>query len=498
MYNNVCDQLIGIKDDGTPHYSNNTLLHAGNYAGILDGRYVRSSFGAVNYKWEWGSGLTHVLGVSNGVSGEIKVFSGAEIRNFANAVNKSGDTMTGLLTIKSAAWAGQLNIFRNNTGGNSAIQYTNAEKILGYLGVCGSAGVYPYHPCFVDGAGTTTHKLWHSGNDGAFVRNRGMVADGITNIPATAGMYNLNHSSWYGAAIVFNCGGSNSGLAFYRPGGSNTMPQILLALDGTANWSNMGTILTSSYGTAVAASKLANTRYLWGNAFTGEGNVSGVFETSSDVKIKTVSTYFESDNGTFKLAMGIAASGNAGLLQRTRDQWILGYNDTSLSTFLGMLGNVAIGKTTADYKLDINGDAIVRGWIRTTDQRGWYNETYGGGIYMTDTTYVRVSHNKSFYCPANILAAGEITAYSDERGKECIKPLENRGGVRPVTYIKDGKQSIGFIAQDAHKLYPELVHDDGTDEHWLSFNYMQYTAVLQVQIDDIKSDVERIKEKLGI
>lgn len=117
---------------------------------------------------------------------------------------------------------------------------------------------------------------------------------------------------------------------------------------------------------------------------------------------------------------------------------------------------------------------------------------------MTDTTYVRVSHNKSFYCPANILAAGEITAYSDERGKECIKPLENRGGVRPVTYIKDGKQSIGFIAQDAHKLYPELVHDDGTDEHWLSFNYMQYTAVLQVQIDDIKSDVERIKEKLGI
>jgi len=33
---------------------------------------------------------------------------------------------------------------------------------------------------------------------------------------------------------------------------------------------------------------------------------------------------------------------------------------------------------------------------------GWYNSTYGGGIFMEDTTYVKVSGGKSFYCAATI------------------------------------------------------------------------------------------------
>lgn len=50
----------------------------------------------------------------------------------------------------------------------------------------------------------------------------------------------------------------------------------------------------------------------------------------------------------------------------------------------------------------------------------------------------------------NVTATGEVTAHSDRRLKSDIKQLTNRGYVTPTTYIKDGKESIGFIAQDMH------------------------------------------------
>ena len=36
-------------------------------------------------------------------------------------------------------------------------------------------------------------------------------------------------------------------------------------------------------------------------------------------------------------------------------------------------------------------------WLRTTGNGGWYSQTYGGGINMSDTTWVRVYNGKKFY-----------------------------------------------------------------------------------------------------
>lgn len=35
-------------------------------------------------------------------------------------------------------------------------------------------------------------------------------------------------------------------------------------------------------------------------------------------------------------------------------------------------------------------------WFRSTGATGWVNETYGGGVYMSDSTYVRVYNSKGF------------------------------------------------------------------------------------------------------
>ena len=54
-----------------------------------------------------------------------------------------------------------------------------------------------------------------------------------------------------------------------------------------------------------------------------------------------------------------------------------------------LTGHVSIGGyNNASYGLSAS-SAIINSWIRTTGSTGWYNESHGGGWYMTDNNYVR-------------------------------------------------------------------------------------------------------------
>ena len=76
------------------------------------------------------------------------------------------------------------------------------------------------------------------------------------------------------------------------------------------------------------------------------------------------------------------------------------------------------------------------------------------------------SPSQKLHVNGNILSTGEITAYSDARLKSNIQTLQDRGYITPVTYIKDGKQSIGFLAQEVREKYPELVTEDTNEEKY--------------------------------
>ena len=109
----------------------------------------------------------------------------------------------------------------------------------------------------------------------------------------------------------------------------------------------------------------------------------------------------------------------------------------------------------------------------------------GGNAYLKLPTNIKVG---------TLTATGEVTAYSDIRLKTSIQPLENRGYIKPVTYKKDGKDSIGFIAQEVRELYPELVIEDNTEDKYLSVNYAQYVAVLQAQIIELNNRVKQLEK----
>ena len=70
------------------------------------------------------------------------------------------------------------------------------------------------------------------------------------------------------------------------------------------------------------------------------------------------------------------------------------------------------------------------------------------------------------------------------------------GKLNPVRYIKDGKPSIGFVAQDVRELYPELVEETNTEEKYLSVNYPQITAVLASQINELYDVIDKLKKEI--
>ena len=119
-----------------------------------------------------------------------------------------------------------------------------------------------------------------------------------------------------------------------------------------------------------------------------------------------------------------------------------------------------------------------------------------GDVNNTTGSYVVTITGSTLSVTGSVVASGEVTAYSDARLKSNIQPLKYRGRLTPKTYIKDNKQSIGFIAQEVQILYPETVLMSDDKEHYLSLNYNALTAVLAAQLNDVDDEVTLLKKRV--
>lgn len=123
-------------------------------------------------------------------------------------------------------------------------------------------------------------------------------------------------------------------------------------------------------------------------------------------KVTTASNAYNASNPriTFK---NVDGSQNAQLIFTDYDSVTSPTSQTLSPASLTLVGNQANTQFVTP-KLRVGGyinntydfsaaTAIVNSWIRTVGSAGWLSESYGGGWYMSDTTWIRSYGNKSIY-----------------------------------------------------------------------------------------------------
>ena len=68
--------------------------------------------------------------------------------------------------------------------------------------------------------------------------------------------------------------------------------------------------------------------------------------------------------------------------------------------------NVKISTSANTHTAPSVNTIFANNWFRSQGDTGWYNETYEGGIHMTDTKWIRTFGGKSFYCDSQISSYG--------------------------------------------------------------------------------------------
>ena len=104
---------------------------------------------------------------------------------------------------------------------------------------------------------------------------------------------------------------------------------------------------------------------------------------------------------------------------------------SSTSTFTGRAtfnGGISSGYSETRYQVSVS-SFICNSWVRTTGSSGWYSETYGGGIHMQDSTYVRVYNGKKFYVNNSQDATASDGAISTAGGLQTGKRIYCSSGI---------------------------------------------------------------------
>lgn len=237
-----------------------------------------------------------------------------------------------------------------------------------------------------------------------------------------------------------------------------------------------------------SASKLATARTLWGQNFDGTANVSGnmtgvgsISANGNNVITKTTAddTAFVAQNTNG--AISLLTSTNRGIYDNTGNGWLIYTNGTN--TMLPR-GNVGIGTTTPEYKLDVNG---------TLKASKFY---LSSSIYfdLDSSNNVRLS-GASLYGYATqdwVTGKGYITANDNVASATKLKNARTLWGQSfdGTGNISGNMSSVGSVLFNANEmvLANSLTDkwNDGTNDHvWYGYDHRRTnTGIYSTTISD--------------
>ena len=201
-------------------------------------------------------------------------------------------------------------------------------------------------------------------------------------------------------------------------------------------------------GTVEKATKLANSRTIWGQSFDGTGNVSGVLSDVNQVTFDANKTY-----GIFR--------GDWYDSTLTRD-------DLAFSVPRAVFGgNVGIGTSSPSYKLHIVGTAYA--------SEGLVSDGYISSAATSTSSDIRLKDN--------------ISEISSEMALKWLSMLKPKSWTwNSLAGIKG--RSMGFVAQDVEGILPQMIRKR-RDNGYLSLDYTQLHAL---EVSALQSHEKRIEE----
>ena len=141
-------------------------------------------------------------------------------------------------------------------------------------------------------------------------------------------------------------------------------------------------------------------------------------------------------------------------------------------------------------QIALGGGSVDHSTLRWKSSTNSWEETLnlivtdsGVGVGVTTPT-------EKLHVDGNILASGDVTAFSDQRLKTEVQPLDGSKvyDMRGVSYIKEGERGSGVIAQELQRVAPELVHEG----EYLSVAYGNLTGYLIEAVKELKQEQTRL------
>ena len=250
----------------------------------------------------------------------------------------------------------------------------------------------------------------------------------------------------FGSLAVINdsCDNSNNSLAYFQHRSNNDWT---VKIDSGSydyglqiNGSQTGTNALSVTG----ASRFTNTIRIGNGSTALDGNYcEGIRIRAADNTWATIILGATADTGTNTYAWSIhRTSGNNFSISRNS-------SDGANGLLIDTSGRVGIGTTSPSERLSVNG------WVGTIGNTGWYSITYGGGWYMTDSTWVRSYNGKgvvaggfyhSSYGSANYLLTSNGGAWAVHTGRnnEANKIVRTDGS----GYLQTGYINTNVSTED--------------------------------------------------
>ena len=90
------------------------------------------------------------------------------------------------------------------------------------------------------------------------------------------------------------------------------------------------------------------------------------------------------------------------------------------------------------YQLDVNGDCICSDWFRTRGNQGWWNETYLGGWYMSDSTWMRMNNYRSIFAGSGVISTEARIGQGTSDPQFPVDIRDNVSSSQTYRYLNSG------------------------------------------------------------